>query len=86
LTYSDALGGPDKVSAATMNDIVRAVDLVVTAERARADALRGKDVDLGDLTRLEGAADRAVRRPGIKPGAATPKPISPVCTEKPYRS
>jgi hypothetical protein len=43
LTYTDALGGVDKVSAATMNDIVRAVDLVVIAERARADALRGKD-------------------------------------------
>jgi hypothetical protein len=76
LTYTDALGGADKVSVATMNDIVRAVDLVVIAERARADALRGKDVDLGDLTRLEGAADRAVRRLGIKPGSNAPKPMS----------
>lgn len=70
LTYTDALGGADKVSAATVNDIVRAVDLVIIAEQARAKALRGADVDLGDLTRLEGAADRAVRRLAIKPGAA----------------
>ena len=51
LTHTDALGGANKVSAATMNDNARAVDLVVIAERARADALRGKDIDLGDLTR-----------------------------------
>jgi hypothetical protein len=74
LTYADALGGADKVSAAAMNDIVRAVDLVVIAERARAAALRGEIVDLGDLTRLEGAADRAVRRLGIKPGGNEPAP------------
>jgi hypothetical protein len=69
-TYTAALGGSDQVSAASMNDIVRAVDLVIIAEQARAKALRGdKGVDLGDLTRLEGAADRAVRRLGIKQGA-----------------
>jgi hypothetical protein len=73
-TYTDALGGADKVSAAMVNDVVRAVDLVIIAEQARAKALRG--ADLGDLTRLEGAADRAVRRLGIKPGANAPKPMS----------
>jgi hypothetical protein len=57
-----------------MTDIARAADLILIAERARADALRGNPVDLGDLTRLEGAADRAVRRLGIKPGAAKPAP------------
>ena len=51
-----------------MNDIIRAADLVVIAERARAAALRGDDLDLGDLTRLEGAADRAVRRRGHQAG------------------
>jgi hypothetical protein len=76
MTYTDALGGADKVSAATVNDIVRAVDLVIIDEQARAKALRGADVDLGDLTRLEGAADRAVRRLGIKPGANAPKPMT----------
>src|ERR1700738_3934363 len=35
-----------------------------------------RTVDLGDLTRLEGAADRAVRRLGIKPGSNAPKPMS----------
>jgi hypothetical protein len=47
-----------------MTDIVRAADLALIAERARADALRGGSVS--DIVRLEGAADRAVRRLGIK--------------------
>jgi hypothetical protein len=76
MTYADALGGADKVSAATVNDIVRAVDLVIIAEQARAKALRGdKGVDLGDLTRLEGAADRAVRRLGIKQDAGASRVV-----------
>lgn len=49
-----------------------AVDLVLIAEQRRADALRGVEIDMGDLVRLEGAADRAVRRLGIKPSAAQP--------------
>ncbi len=52
-----------------MNDITRAVDLVLIAERTRAEALRGGAIDLSALTRIEGAADRAVRRLGIKAGA-----------------
>jgi hypothetical protein len=67
--YIQALGGPEKVSSAVMLDVTRAVDLVLIAEQRRADALRGVEVDMGDLVRLEGAADRAVRRLGIKPGA-----------------
>jgi len=70
-SYISALGGPDKVSPATMNDITRAADLVAIAEKARADALRGDPVDLSALTRLEGAADRAVRRLAIKPNTET---------------
>jgi hypothetical protein len=74
--YAAAMGGMGRVSAAQMVDIARAADLVIIAEQARGKALRGAEVDLGDLTRLEGAADRAVRRLGIKPGANAPKPMS----------
>jgi hypothetical protein len=69
--YVTALGGAEKVPPATMNDITRAADLVALAEKTRADALRGDAVDMGDLVRLEGAADRAVRRLAIKPGTPT---------------
>jgi hypothetical protein len=58
-----ALGGPDRVTDPMMSDIARAADLTLIAERARADALRGGiEINVGDLVRLEGAADRAVRR------------------------
>jgi hypothetical protein len=58
-----ALGGPDRVTDPMMSDIVRASDLTLIAERARADALRGgTEVSVSDLIRLEGARDRAVRR------------------------
>lgn len=72
--YIVALGGADKISPAAMNDITRAADLVALAEKTRADALRGTAVDMGDLIRLGGAADRAVRRLGIKPGAQPAAP------------
>jgi hypothetical protein len=67
-TYIAALGGESKISPATLNDVARAADLVVLSEMKRADALRGVAIDMGDLIRLEGAADRAVRRLAIKPG------------------
>ena len=35
-SYTAALGGADQVSAPMMNDIVRAVDLVIITKRARA--------------------------------------------------
>jgi hypothetical protein len=76
--YITALGGPEKVSPAMMNDITRAADLIVIAEQKRAEALRGVAVDMGDLIRLEGAADRAVRRLAIKPGA---QPAGPTLQE-----
>jgi hypothetical protein len=40
--------------------ITRAAELTMLAEMKRAAAIRGEDVDLGDLIRLEGAARRAV--------------------------
>jgi hypothetical protein len=72
--YVAALGGPEKVTAAAMLDVKRAAELVQIAERKRADALRGADIDLGQLIRLEGAVDRAVRRLGIGPGTETEQP------------
>ena len=75
-TYTDALGGAEKVSATVMNDVVRAVDLVLIAEKARSQALCGEKLDLDVLTRLESTADRAVRRLGIKPGSNAPKPMT----------
>ena len=53
-----------------MADVERCVDLVLLARTARAELAAGKAVRIGDLTRLEGAADRAVRRLNLKPGAA----------------
>jgi hypothetical protein len=70
--YVSALGGPDKVSPTAMNDVVRAADLVAIAEKSRADALRGGTVDLSALIRLEGAADRAVRRLSLPQSGKSP--------------
>jgi hypothetical protein len=70
--YVAALGGWSKVNDLVLMDIRRAAQLTTIAEEARTLALQtaaGK-VDLAALTRVEGAADRAVRRLGIKPGAA----------------
>jgi hypothetical protein len=77
-SHVDALGGPDKVSPAVMLSVTRAVDLTMIAEQLRAAALRGVAIDMGDLVRLEGAADRAVRRLGI---GAQPKPATDLLHE-----
>src|SRR5215213_10216404 len=39
----------------------RAAGLLVAAEQARASLIRGENIDLADLVKLENAADRAVR-------------------------
>jgi hypothetical protein len=62
------LGGPDAVSPTTMLKVRRAAELVVTAEELRASTLRGDrptDLAMLALVRLEGIADRAVRRLGL---------------------
>jgi hypothetical protein len=66
--YSAALGGQDRITEGQLADIVRAAELVAVAEEARFAALTkgGGAVDLVGLVRIEGAADRAVRRLGIK--------------------
>jgi hypothetical protein len=57
--YVQALGG--RVSPIVMQDITRAVDLVMLAMTARAELAAGKTT-INDVVKLEGAADRAVRR------------------------
>ena|ERR1700722_18394044 len=57
----------DAPTGAQLVDVRRAAELTALAEAQRAAALRDPNaVDLGSLVRLEGAADRAVRRLGIK--------------------
>jgi hypothetical protein len=60
---------PDKQRAA-----IAAAELQVLAEEARAAALKSGAPDLDQVVRVQGAADRAVRRLGIKPGPPPPQP------------
>jgi hypothetical protein len=59
-----------RVSPVQMVEIERTASLLILAEDLRTKALRGEDVAIADLSRLEGTADRAIRRLGIKAGAA----------------
>jgi hypothetical protein len=72
-SYVGALGGWRAVTDAQLSDIRRAAELTAIAEQARAAALQdgAVTIDLGGLIKIEGAADRAVRRLGIK--SAAPK-------------
>jgi hypothetical protein len=74
--YVAALGGPDRVSAITRQDCERAADMAILALNLRRRALRGDaSVAISDLTRVEGCADRAVRRLNLPPpNAAAPVP------------
>jgi hypothetical protein len=55
-----------KAPSAHMRDAaIRAAELTVLAEQARAEALRNGCSDPTALSRIEGCADRAVRRLGI---------------------
>ncbi len=57
--------GPERQAA-----VIAAAELQVLAETVRAAALAGTgNVDLDQVIRVQGAADRAVRRLGIKPAA-----------------
>jgi hypothetical protein len=59
--YAEALGGKGRLTAIQAQNITRAVDLAMLAQTARADLLAGKTT-INDVVKLEGAADRAVRR------------------------
>lgn len=66
--YMNALGKPPEIERQAA--VIAAAELQVLAEEARAAALAGgANVDLDQLIRLQGAADRAIRRLGIKSGA-----------------
>jgi hypothetical protein len=66
--FVQAIGG--RVSPVQLVEIERTASLLILAEDLRAKALRGEDVAIADLSRLEGTADRAIRRLGLKAGAA----------------
>jgi hypothetical protein len=71
-SYITALGGPDRVTAIQRQDCERCADMTALALNMRRRALRGDpSVKIDDLTRLEGACDRARRRLALPaPGAA----------------
>jgi hypothetical protein len=78
--FADALGGSQALSEVQMIDVRRAAELVAVTEEVRAAALKqgGAAVDLHELIKLEGAADRAVRRLCLK---AEGKPAAPSLAE-----
>lgn len=67
--YLAAMGRTDDIAAA---QALAAAELVTAAENARTKLLAGQG-DVEQIVRLENLANRAVRRLGIKPGAATPQ-------------
>jgi hypothetical protein len=70
--YVQALG-IDRVNALVRVEIERCVDMTLLAEAMRAKALRGEAIDIGDLTRLEGAVSRVIRSLNLPPpGGAAP--------------
>jgi hypothetical protein len=73
--YFKALGHPTDVERQAA--VIAAAELQVLAEEARSAALKSGTPDLDQVVRVQGAADRAVRRLGIKPG----KPATPSLAE-----
>jgi hypothetical protein len=65
--YLRALDNPADIERQAA--VIAAAELQVLAEEARTGALKGH-ADLDQVIRLQGAADRAVRRLGVKPGKA----------------
>ncbi len=60
------LGGDANVSRAAMLGVIRAADATAIAEEYRTRALRGEEIVMDDLVRLENTAARAVKALGIK--------------------
>ena len=63
-SYIARLGGRN-VDAATLAAIQKAAELAALAEELRGRALRGEAVDLGEMVKVEGVADRAARALGL---------------------
>jgi hypothetical protein len=76
-------GGNDRrVSPIVMQNITRAVDLMMLASTARADLAAGKTT-INDVVKLEGAADRAVRRLNLRPpNAAAPMDLHDIVAKR----
>jgi len=71
------LGGWGAVSPLQAAAVRRAAELVCIAEASRAKHLQGDfSIALDDIVRLDAAADRALRRLGLRPDA--PKPHVPL--------
>jgi hypothetical protein len=73
-SYFDAIGRPG--NPAIQASVLAAAELMVAAERARAEFLAGRG-DVEQIVRLENLAARSVRRLGIKAGAAVAPPPTP---------
>ena len=71
--YVRALGGRARVTAIQLQDVERAVDLVLLAKTARAELAAGKTT-INDVVKLEGASDRAVRRLNLPPPGSAAAP------------
>ncbi len=68
-----ALGAP--VDRVTLRAVQRAAELSFIASELRARRLRGEAVDVEEIVKAENAADRAVRRLGIKQRAEPYVPL-----------
>ena len=66
MSYSDDLGGADKLTEAQRTLIMQAATLQVQAERVQASVLRGEDVNSEQLTRLSNSTIRILSQLGIK--------------------
>src|SRR5436309_1031648 len=64
-SFMAQLGDAVIADAVRMAAVRKAAELVALSERCRAEALRGGHTDPVALARLEGCADRAVRRLGL---------------------
>ncbi|MEW6438813.1 MAG: hypothetical protein AB1508_16770 [Pseudomonadota bacterium] len=68
--YLAALGDPEDIGRQA--EIVAAAELVALAEKARSEALTVPGYDLNNAIRAQNAADRALRRLGVKAVQAKP--------------
>jgi len=71
--YLAAVGDPRDLGRQA--EVIAAAEMQVLAEEARAAALRKPEkADLDAIVRIQGAADRALRRLGIKPSTGSHVP------------
>jgi len=60
-TYTAAMGGGEGLTAIDRENILKAAQLTVAAEDMRRRSLKGEEIDLASLIKLENLAARAVR-------------------------